>query len=1150
MLKIKNAIPYLLVVFFNAFVDLGHKILIQDTLYQTTTANHYLVLSSILNALILLPYIMLFTPSGFISDRFAKVNVLRITALAVIPITLLITLCYYRGWFWLAFSLTIVLGLQSAINSPAKYGYIKEIFGKSMIAEANAYVQTIAIIAILAGTLVFTLLFTHFIDVHQVAGYALTKTEALKQFAPLGFLLVLLSSCEVICTFMLAKKPAADPDSTYHIKDYCRGRYLTSYLTQISKSRVIFISIIGLGLFWGVNQVLLASYGAYLKTYVGNASALYAQGSLAVGGIGILLGALYAGRVSKGFVETGIIPIGALGITLGLFLLANLTDKFSIICLFFAYGFFGGMLVVPLNALIQFNAKETNLGKVLAGNNFIQNIFMIGFLLMTTCASLLGAGSKFNFHVLFVLALIGTVVTLMLLPQSLVRYLMYFVVSKFYRVDVYGLDNLPSTGGVLLLGNHTSFLDWAIVQIASPRPVRFVMERSIYQKWYLHWLLKRLNMIPISAGASKASIETIREALNQGDVIALFPEGCLSRNGQLGKFHTGFERAVNDSNAVIVPFFLRGLWGTAASYATAKYKQITKVRQRKVSMTFGQVMPNTSTAAQVKQVVTQLSVKAWREYTNSLQSIQAEWLKRSKQMGSSTALIDSSGTKLSYNRLMATVFYLSQQLKPALKQLKNVGLLLPPSAGGAIANLSVMALGKAVVNLNYTSGESVLQYVVQQAELQVIITSKLFVKKLAAKGFALEGLLSNFHVYYLEDMLDVSCKKSIVRNQLLATVLPAWLLKLIYVKYSNTDHTAAILFSSGSEGKPKGVMLSHKNIMSNVKQVSSIFNVVDSDVVLSCLPLFHAFGLTVTTLMPLLEGTTLVCHPDPTDALRIGKLVYEHKVSVMCATSTFLGIYNRQKKLLPQMFESLRFVIAGAEKLSSNVADAFKQKFNKDIYEGYGATELSPVACSNLPDILNPDTYQLHIGMEKGSVGLPLPGTAIKIVDPVSLGTLPMGESGLILVSGPQLMLGYLNAPEKTDDVLCQLDGLTWYKTGDKGYIDSHGFLTVVDRYSRFAKVAGEMVSLSAVEGQVLAAIDERDLEVMAVAIADDKKGERIVLLHTSSLDKAHFNEQLRASSMENLMIPSSYIQLAELPKLGTGKKDYVTAKQLAMQEQ
>lgn len=1151
--KMKGFTPYIAIIFFNAFVDLGHKILIQNTLYRTMDPSGYTIMSAIINGLILLPYILLFTPSGFIADRFAKTKVLRITALAAIPITALITVCYYAGLFWCAFSLTLLLAIQSAINSPAKYGYIKEVFGKANIANANAWVQTTAIVSILAGTFAFTLLFTFFLS-HagfNTATYSVAeaRSHVLTLIAPAGFLLIIASSAEAFLTFIIPEKPAADARSQYEIPRYFSGHYLKEYLTAVRTNPIILTCIFGLAVFWAINQVLLASYGAYLKEYVPHTGELFANGSLAIGGIGIFFGALYAGRISRGFIETGIIPIAAAGISLGLLLLSHTENTLMIMLLFLGYGFFGGLLMVPLNALIQFHAKQNSLGKVLAANNFIQNAFMLCFLVLTVLATRLGLDSAVNLFILFLIALGGSVYAIKRLPQSLVRYVIFFIVSKFYKIDVYGLDHLPSTGGVLLLGNHSSYIDWALIQIASPRPVRFVMERSIYETWYLKALLKAVGVIPISRGGSKGAIESVKQALNDGEVVALFPEGYLSRNGQLGTFQKGFEKAIEGTNAIIVPFYLRGLWGTVTSYATSQYKKLSYHRWRRASMSYGTPLPTEATAAEVKQAVFNLSISAWKNFTSTLDTIAVEWLRRAKSKGNDFAIADSSGKQLSHHQAIAAVWFLARKIRPQVKNSQNIGLLLPTSLGGALANLATWTMNKTAVNLNYTASSDSVQHAITQAEIKHVITSRLFLKRLASKGFPLDELLENLTVFYLEDLLKHS-KRAIVLNLLAIKLLPFFIIKPWMLKLGHrVNQVAAILFSSGSEGKPKGIELTHQNLLGNAKQVSSVANVEDSDVILASLPLFHAFGLTVTLIMPLVEGIPVVCHPDPRDAVAIGKLAYRYQATLMAGTSTFFGFYCRHKRMHPLMLKSLRLVIAGAEKLSPQVREAFKQKFGVDIYEGYGTTEVAPVASSNLPDIINPDDLHVHVANKIGTVGLPVPGTCFRVVDPETYQDLPIGDEGMVLIGGTQVMRGYLQDPEKTKQVLIHQQNTDWYVTGDKGKLDEDGFLTIVDRYSRFAKVAGEMISLASAEQTITDALKEiKELEIMTIAIPDPKKGESIVLLYNQNIKPEDLLEKLRVAKIPTLMMPSQAIYVTEIPKLGSGKSDYGSAKRLVLE--
>jgi acyl-[acyl-carrier-protein]-phospholipid O-acyltransferase/long-chain-fatty-acid--[acyl-carrier-protein] ligase len=333
----------------------------------------------------------------------------------------------------------------------------------------------------------------------------------------------------------------------------------------------------------------------------------------------------------------------------------------------------------------------------------------------------------------------------------------------------------------------------------------------------------------------------------------------------------------------------------------------------------------------------------------------------------------------------------------------------------------------------------------------------------------------------------------------------------------------------------------------NIKQVASVLNFREDDVILSILPLFHAFGLTVTSFLPLVEGITLVCHPDPANAYAIGKLTAGHRATILCATSTFLRLYNKNKKLHPSMFQSLRLVVAGAEKLNKEVREDFKTKFGLDIYEGYGTTETTPVASVNIPDMVKAGDWSIQQGNKAGTVGLPLPGTSFKIVDPATLEELPTGEAGLILIGGTQIMAGYLKNEKKTQEAIIEKDGIRWYKTGDKGQLDEDGFLTILDRYSRFAKIGGEMISLGAVEEEVSRVLDNKVVEVAAIALPDAKKGEKIVLLFSGKLDPATIRKKLIENKLNPPMLPDSIIRVDNIPKLGSGKKDLAKAKEVAL---
>jgi len=1141
--KTVGFISFIAMLFLNAFVDLGHKIIIQNTVFKVYDGSTQVILTAIINGLILLPFILLFTPSGSLADRFRKPHIMRWAAVAAVGITLVITASYYFGWFKLAFAMTFLLAVQSAFYSPAKYGYIREIAGKHNLAAANGIVQSTTIIAILLGMFVFSVFFEN-----MLAGHSFTsEADIIQLIAPIGWLLVIGSLIELYFASRLPTIEHPVNAESFDWQKYRSGKSLRNNLKLIRSDSVIWLSIIGLSVFWGVSQVVLAAFPAYAKEMLAVDNTIVIQGLLACSGIGIIIGSLLAGKISDRYIETGLIPVGALGMVVTLFLLPQLQSTSWLVLDILGFGFFGGLFIVPLNALIQFHARRGELGTVLAGNNWVQNVVMISFLAITVGFALAEIPSQFILHLLSFVALVGAVYTVWKLPQSLVRYVFGAVFSSKYRVHVQGFDNMPSQGGVLMLGNHVSWLDWAMVQIASPRPVRFVMANKYYARWYLSWFLDLFGVIPISSGSSKDALASVNKYLQQGDVVCLFPEGAISKNGQLGEFKKGFEHCVDDVDGIILPFYLRGLWGSRFSRSSDNLQTLrqTNSLRRDVIVAFGSPLAIDATTTDVKSAVFDLSINTWQSYTEELPAIAQAWIDRVKLKGSADCLTDiQTNSTLSRRKALTAALLFARRFKKQSPE-NNIGLLLPTSSAGLLANMGAFISGKTVINLNFTANTDSLLSAINKAEIKTIYTSRKFVKKLTQKGIELEALFEKTTPVYLEDIHQSIGKVEQIAALFSTYILPTKLLLAIYGKQTNINQPAAILFSSGSEGEPKGVVLSHQNIMGNIKQVSDVLDTRHDDVMVASLPLFHAFGLTVTGLLPMVEGIPAICHPDPTDVVNIAKGISQHQATIFCGTSTFLRLFNKNRRIHPLMLDSLRIVIAGAERLNPEIRDSFTLKFGKTIYEGYGTTETTPVATVNIPDRLA-DDWSVQVGTKQGTVGLPLPGSSVRIVDPATMESLANGEDGLILIGGTQVMQGYLNDADKTADVITEIDGQRWYKTGDKGHIDKDGFLVIVDRYSRFAKIGGEMISLGAIEAAINPLLPE-DVEVLTTTLPDDKKGEKVVLLYAGDIDEADLKTCISNSGLNSLMVPALLIAVDAIPKLGSGKSDFNAAKKIAL---
>lgn len=1141
LLKYVGFLPYLAIAFLNASVDLAHKITIQNVLLKSFEGNTLVVLTALINAMILLPFIFLFSPSAFINDKFCRTKVIRWSSLAAVGISAAILFSYMIGEFYLAFGLTLILAAQSAVYSPAKYSIIKSIVGTENIGLANGVIQALTIVAILFSSFAFSIFFE---------GYYVPSNdpnEVLQSVWVIGVALVVFSALEAFFAFKIPFFPQeTEENEQFSMGKYLSLGYLKENLRTLRSDKNIWLSVIGLSLFWGVSQVIVAAFPAHYKALFNADNAVIIQAILAVSGLGLIVGSYLAGRASRLHIELGIVPVGALGIFVSLFGLTLVSTNFSLMLCSFGFGFFGGLFIVPLNATIQYFAPEKISGKIMAGNNFIQNVFMVGFLLLSIVFVELSLSTTGIFLTVSVVCLLGSLYAMWQLPHLFVRLLLLPLLKTNYRFHVEGLKNLPQSGGVLMLGNHISWIDWMVLQAASPRAIKFVMFRPIYNKWYLTWFLRIFRVIPIGAGSSRESIETIREYLARGEVVALFPEGHISYNGQINEFKKGFEHVLKDlDNVTTVPFYLRGLWGSSFSRADSFYKNLTKKQgKREILVAFGKPIHGFIDAAAMKQKVLELSFSVWEKVMAKRKPLMHHWLNNAKSNLFKECVVDGQGMKLNNLKFIAAVLMFSKQLKQALGDEKNIGVLLPSSAIGAIVNMALMVMGKVPVNLNYTLSPEMMEKALAKANINKVITAEKFLNKLNAKGFAFDEVLAGKTIFAEELGKNIS-KGEKVRSILTAFFAPRWWIKLMHFADVRLNDTATILFSSGSEGTPKGIELSHKNLLTNIKQVSELLNFHEDDVILNSLPIFHSFGLTVTTLMPLCEGIKMVSVADPTDGAEVGKMCARHNVSIMFGTSTFFRLYARNKKLHPLMLQSVRMVIAGAEKLKADVKEAFRLKFGLEIYEGYGATETAPVASVNMPNILDPDSLKEFTFNKAGTVGMPLPGTIIKIVDPNTLEELPTGEDGLILIGGGQVMKGYLNDPEKTAEVIAELDGVRYYKTGDKGHIDENGFITIVDRYSRFAKIGGEMISLGSVEENIAQVLNDEH-QFVAIAVNDEKKGESVVLLVKSPLSLEEINARIKTLNVPPIMLPSQVFLVDEIPLLGSGKVDFKGAKKLA----
>jgi acyl-[acyl-carrier-protein]-phospholipid O-acyltransferase/long-chain-fatty-acid--[acyl-carrier-protein] ligase len=683
----------------------------------------------------------------------------------------------------------------------------------------------------------------------------------------------------------------------------------------------------------------------------------------------------------------------------------------------------------------------------------------------------------------------------------------------------------------------------AVFLIASiDRPIRFLMFRGSYEHPFVKPFAKILGVIPIASDQGpREMIHSLRlatDALKNGEVVCIFPEGQMTRIGQMLPFRRGMERIIKGVDVPIIPVNLDGVWGSIFSFAGGRF--LWKFPRRipyPVRVTFGKPLPPAISAQEVRQTVQDLGAEAFARRKKRMHTLRESFIYTARRHPFRFAMADGQRPRLNYFSALVGSLVLARRLRQHWQGQEMVGILLPPSVPGALVNFAAMLLGKVPVNLNYTVSDETLASCAQQCDLKTIVTARVFLEKVKVRPPG--------EVIFIEDV----AKNPGLTERLLAAIACCVLPARALTKFAgrgrrlSLDDIATIIFSSGSTGKPKGVILSHYNIASNVQQLNQVFMLQADDRIMGILPFFHSFGFTGTLCLPAVTGIGVVFHPNPLDSRVIGALVNKYAVTMLLATPTFLNAYTR--RCTPEDFGSLRFVMAGAEKLPDRISQAFEDHFGIRPHEGYGCTECSPAVTVNTMDFRAASFRQ--VGAKRGSIGHPLPGITVKIVDPETFEPVPVDQPGLLLVRGPNVMQGYLHEPEKTADVL--RDG--WYNTGDIAKMDEDGFLHVTDRLSRFSKIGGEMVPHIKVEEllQELAGVSEQTFVVTAVP--DDKKGERLVVLHT--LDEQRLEESLEKLAKADLPAlwrprPDQFQRIEKLPYLGTGKLDLRKARELALE--
>jgi acyl-[acyl-carrier-protein]-phospholipid O-acyltransferase/long-chain-fatty-acid--[acyl-carrier-protein] ligase len=1118
-LKVPGFLPFFFTQFLGAFNDNFYKIIVTLVALDIPTGagggKHYIPL---IGALFILPFLLFSGYAGHLADVHSKRNVLVAAKSFEIVAMGLGFLVFFLDRFEPMLAVVFLMGLQSTFFSPAKYGILPEMLGEKNLARGNGLIEMSTFAAIILGTSLGGAIYESWKDHLEWIGMALVG----------------IAVAGTLTSFGIAKVPRSGSSKQFSVNPASEIWYGAQ---QLYRNRTLWLTVMGISYFWFLGallQMILPIFGKEILM-LGEARVALLFTFVA---IGIGAGSLTAGALSSDRIELGLVPVGAIGI--GLFSLALFASQPSFgaaAAALVLLGFSGGFFIVPLNATLQHRSGREEKGRLIATNNvlnFLGALFASALLLLLS--NLMALPADQIILIMGAVTFAATAFAVYQLPDVFLRFVLWLLTHTVYRIRIAGETHIPRQGPALLVSNHVSFVDAFMIGACLPRFVHFMLHRDYYDNRWLHWLFRLMHAIPVSAINRRDIVESLKRArgeLAKGNVVCIFAEGSISRTGRILPLKRGFEKIVQGSNAPIIPVHLDGLWGSLFSFAGGRFfwKWPKKILDP-VTVSFGAPMAPGASVQDVRSAILALESAAYTLRPGARDLLHVRFIRSAKRRWFSFCMADTTGVELRFGKALIGAFVLARWLKKNCSEQSMVGIMLPASVAGSLVNIAALLAEKIPVNLNFTAGPEFMRSAAAQCQIKTIITSRLFLSK--ANLAPMDGMV------YLEDVRKTFGAGDKIAA-LLKALLPTRVLCRHYQRNQKAEDLATVIFSSGSTGEPKGVMLSHRNIVANVDAITQVIQFTRDDRIMGVLPLFHSFGFTGTLWLPVLAGFGALYHPNPTDAKTIGETVQKYRATLLISTPTFYAGYLR--RCTKEEFATLRYVIAGAEKLREQIAAAYQEKYGLTILEGYGCTELAPVVSVNLPDVFHDKEKQ--IGHKPGTVGHPLPGVIVKVIDPDSERPLPTGEAGLLLAKGPNVMLGYLHQPELTAKAM--RDG--WYVTGDIAAVDEDGFIRITDRISRFSKIGGEMVPHMKIEELINEVLGNAGSVV--TALADEQRGEKLVAFYVGNgMTREEIWSKLNQSKLPKLWIPKreNLYPIDSLPVLGSGKVDLKKIKAMALE--
>lgn len=1138
LLKVKRFLPLFLTQFLGGLNDNLYKSALGILLSYTLAENLQLsseALLMIATGIFMLPFILFSATAGQLADKYDKSRMIQYTKLAEIAIALLAALACIWHSPMLVMAGLFLLGTQAAFFGPLKYSILPDHLHKDELIAGNGLMEMATYVAILLGTMIGSAL-----AALHVGPQLVVITVMVMAFA--GYF----ASRKIPRTGAAAPLLKLNPNILQES---------ISIVRHTLHKKELFPAILGISWFWLIGVTYVSQFPAYAKNILGAELSVVAL-FMSFFTVGIAIGSLLCNRLLKGKLHATFVPLAALGMTvfsIDLVLssqhiitksgklvtmagfLSFLPDWHILIDLLLI-SLCGGIYIVPLYAILQYESEPEYRSRAIACNNIINALFIVAGAIVISLMLLMHFSVTSVYMVAAVANLIVAVYICRLLPEEFIRSFLIWIFKLMYRVEVRGMENYNKAGGrVLVVANHMSSIDAALLAAFFPDRLSFAINTQEPQKGWIKWIFKLISTYPLDP-TNPLATKSLIEYLRKDHRVVIFPEGRISVTGGLMKIYEAPGLIADKAGAKLLPIRIQGAQYTPFSHLEGKLKirWFPKITLTVLEPRTFDLPASISGRERRRQISMQLyDVMADSMFLSSPvdQTLFESFLEARRLHGVNQIILeDIDRNPMSYQRLLLGSLILGGRIAKNTKQGEYVGVLLPNTIANVVTFLGMQAYHRVPAMLNYTAGVQNIISASRLAQITTVYSSRRFVERASLQD-VIDGLIANnVRVIYLE---DVRAEINIMHK--LLGKLYSYFPKVYYhwingIKKDNhrafINMPCVVLFTSGSEGTPKGVVLSHFNVQSNRYQMVARVDFTPSDRVFNALPMFHAFGLTTATLLPIMSGMRTFLYPSPLHYKIVPEMCYDTNSTILFGTDTFLS--NYAKCAHPYDFYSIRYIFAGAEKLRQETHNTWMQKFGIRLFEGYGATEASPVLAMNTP-----------LQYRFGTVGRLVPGMHYKLrpVDGIT-------DGFRLLVTGPNVMLGYIlaDAPGKIQPP----EG--YYDTGDIVSVDEAGFISIKGRAKRFAKVAGEMVSLTAVEQAINSLWSEKQNAV--TSRPDPRKGEQIVLItNNKHAEQSAVVAYFKQHGLAEIGIPKKIIIMEQVPLLGSGKIDYQAVKAIAEQQ-